>query len=864
MLFIIIACVGICGSLLSMEKSLPAQKPSRLTEMYKQMCEPTSSAALTDRERRDFIIKWFQERDYNFTLPVITRLERETDGLGSQGTTAIIQEWYADFLNKLRRTASSSAGSKKNSTEQGSAPTNNEQVSNGPANDEPASSELESDDSVSDESTSSGAGNNETAGNGPEINGPTNMGQTNNGQSNVVHVVEHVQKGEDPLDFEFKMCVVPDIVEDALPHEVFDYIDKLMMCKEGKLLINGEKKMLRPLIMYGPTGTGKTTAAEYIGAKSEYLFKDFMSTIILSPWQAGACSRLKQVFDKAIAEKKHCIICINEIDGVVKEGQNISQATENVCHQMLGELDRLKTNPFVFVIFTTNHLDYLPNTFLNRCAKLFVPNAGFGTSKKIIANQVTKNNCTITDEEVRRLAEATHSLDASNREKVEIADQVVSDKQLQEWREEKRRQISESALESRAVTPKEQESLSGTTNPIASSAMTTNQKENSTRLTEPIESRSVTKEKKESSLETTEPIALRAVVTEKRENQAETTKSSRSKTVIAASDVTRTLLKDKNYKPIVEERRMKLTELLGTGNERRCCTNLTEPMIVTLSRACACTQTPAQNGGNAQNVGNPARCCMEVIEPLIVSLTHDCTVEQIEEIVEKAKICAEFYEDPASPLCGYYLLLGAYSVLPSPRKTIDVRRKIIDFLITKNQNAFTNESEKCKCYIVTKLAAATDNFTLEQIEQISATAKEMSQMGYGTLLGPSETHLRAIDYFVALYLEREKVNKERRVTYPKCTVDDRLPYGGEFFPLKPEIIGCMYYNLRVNTEHSLTRAFIEKWSKKFAGRVSTYQVSRFIDRAAYADGRVTEYTFCLIANELFPDAEAEESDCNLL
>ncbi|MEM4318460.1 MAG: CDC48 family AAA ATPase [Candidatus Pacearchaeota archaeon] len=118
------------------------------------------------------------------------------------------------------------------------------------------------------------------------------------------------------------------------------------------------------VLLYGPSGTGKTLLAKAVATESEANFIYVAGPSLLSKWVGESEKGIRQVFERA-RQVAPCIIFFDEIDAIAsKRGYDVNRTTERMLNQMLAELDGLQEIKGIVVIAATNRPDILDSALL--------------------------------------------------------------------------------------------------------------------------------------------------------------------------------------------------------------------------------------------------------------------------------------------------------------------------------------------------------------------------------------------------------------------------------------------------------------------------------------------------------------------
>jgi len=164
------------------------------------------------------------------------------------------------------------------------------------------------------------------------------------------------------------------------------------------------------VLLYGPSGTGKTLLAKAVATESEANFISIKGPELLSKWVGESEKGIRKVFRKA-RQVAPCIVFFDEIDGLAPQrGSNLgSRASGTVVNQMLTEMDGLEQNRGVIFMAATNRLDLIDPGLLRpgRIDKLVKVDAPDKNSRLAIFKVHTKKVMMAKEVSLKELVEKT-------------------------------------------------------------------------------------------------------------------------------------------------------------------------------------------------------------------------------------------------------------------------------------------------------------------------------------------------------------------------------------------------------------------------------------------------------------------------
>ncbi|MFA6066622.1 MAG: AAA family ATPase [Candidatus Babeliaceae bacterium] len=137
----------------------------------------------------------------------------------------------------------------------------------------------------------------------------------------------------------------------GVPQEIADLVDFL---KNPKKYTDLGADMPKGLLLYGPSGTGKTTIARAITQAAGYGFIAIAGSDLMARYQGESAALIESIFNEARSVKK-AVIFIDEIEVAARKraGEKASGTDEQVT-QLLKELDGFHKDSSIFLIAATN------------------------------------------------------------------------------------------------------------------------------------------------------------------------------------------------------------------------------------------------------------------------------------------------------------------------------------------------------------------------------------------------------------------------------------------------------------------------------------------------------------------------------
>ena len=118
--------------------------------------------------------------------------------------------------------------------------------------------------------------------------------------------------------------------------------------------------MPKGVLLFGPSGTGKTMLAKAVATESEANFISVRGPELLSKWVGESERGMREVFRRA-RQAAPCVIFFDEIDAIAptRGMGGDGNVTERVVSQLLTELDGIQSLQGVVVLAATNRVDMI-------------------------------------------------------------------------------------------------------------------------------------------------------------------------------------------------------------------------------------------------------------------------------------------------------------------------------------------------------------------------------------------------------------------------------------------------------------------------------------------------------------------------
>lgn len=170
-------------------------------------------------------------------------------------------------------------------------------------------------------------------------------------------------------------------------------------------------KAPKGILLFGPSGTGKTLLAKAVATESEANFISVRGPELMSKWVGESERGIREVFRRA-RQAAPCVIFFDEIDSIAKARGSEGGGNDSLVSQLLTELDGISELHDVVALAATNRPDMIDPALLRsgRFDKIvFVPNPDANTRSKILLIH-TKGKPLGSDVDLEKIAAMTENL----------------------------------------------------------------------------------------------------------------------------------------------------------------------------------------------------------------------------------------------------------------------------------------------------------------------------------------------------------------------------------------------------------------------------------------------------------------------
>ncbi len=177
------------------------------------------------------------------------------------------------------------------------------------------------------------------------------------------------------------------------------------------------------ILLYGPSGTGKTMLAKAVATESEANFISIKGPELMSKWVGESEKGIRDIFRKA-RQASPCVIFFDEVDSIAPirgrgggiEGFGGLPGADKMISQLLTEMDGVHKIHDVVVLAATNRIDMIDPALLRpgRFDKIiYIPNPDKATRERILQIHV-KGRPISKDIDLNKIVEMTEGFSGAD------------------------------------------------------------------------------------------------------------------------------------------------------------------------------------------------------------------------------------------------------------------------------------------------------------------------------------------------------------------------------------------------------------------------------------------------------------------
>ena len=148
---------------------------------------------------------------------------------------------------------------------------------------------------------------------------------------------------------------------DKIKERLNDVIDQF---KNEEIYEKWNIEPIRSILLYGPSGTGKSFIAEALANEIDAVFIKYSASDIFHQYVGESEAAVRRLFDEARSRKCKTVIFMDEVDAVANKRSQDDHACKNsTLNELLVQMAS-PDNKNIFMIFATNMVDMLDPAFL--------------------------------------------------------------------------------------------------------------------------------------------------------------------------------------------------------------------------------------------------------------------------------------------------------------------------------------------------------------------------------------------------------------------------------------------------------------------------------------------------------------------
>jgi len=133
--------------------------------------------------------------------------------------------------------------------------------------------------------------------------------------------------------------------------------------RNPQIVKNWGYRFPRGILLYGPSGTGKTLLAKTFSCQSDCTFYSINIAQILSKWVGESERSIQKLFDEASKEKRS-VVFLDELDALMKNRNSVQEYDARVVNIFLECMDGFNSAKNVIILGATNYKECIDEALL--------------------------------------------------------------------------------------------------------------------------------------------------------------------------------------------------------------------------------------------------------------------------------------------------------------------------------------------------------------------------------------------------------------------------------------------------------------------------------------------------------------------